>query len=227
MGKLAAVVKVAFFDKSYISLLVYPKEFDMIFLSFGNRNEMFIRSRSPNQEDFSGMYSEKEIRVQVRWMVRRDLPEVLDIEKQCFEFPWREEDFLHCLRQRNCIGMVAEYEGRVVGFMIYEVPKNRIHLLNIATHPEFRHRSVAAQMIRKLVGKLVNQRRTRIVMEIRETNLPALLFFRSQGFLATSILRNFYEEMHEDAYVMQYRLPVEQTEEAYSPLNRISDKIAG
>ncbi len=173
------------------------------------------------------MCSEKEIRVHVRWMVRRDLPEVVAIEQACFEFPWREDDFLHCLRQRNCIGMVAEHEGRVVGFMIYEVPKNRIHLLNIATAPEYRRQGVARQMAAKLTGKLVNQRRSRIVLEVRETNLPALLFFREIGFRATNILRNFYEEMSEDAYLMQYRLSAEQLQTDYIPVNRISDRVAG
>ena len=32
-----------------------------------------------------------------------------------FEFPWSEEDFIRCLRQRNCIGMVAEHDEQVVG----------------------------------------------------------------------------------------------------------------
>jgi len=173
------------------------------------------------------MSNEKEMRVHVRWMVRRDLSEVVAIERACFEFPWGEEDFLDCLRQRNCIGMVAEHEKCIVGFMIYEVPKNRIHLMNIATAPAHRHRGVARQMVRKLIGKLVNQKRSRISLKVRETNLSALLFFRSIGFRATNILRNFYEEMSEDAYLMQYRLPVEHTQREYEPANRISDPVAG
>jgi ribosomal-protein-alanine N-acetyltransferase len=44
------------------------------------------------------------LEVQIRWMIRRDMPEVLEIERQSFEFSWTEEDFLCCLRQRNCIG---------------------------------------------------------------------------------------------------------------------------
>lgn len=166
-----------------------------------------------------------ETRVHVRWMVRRDFAEVLAIEQACFEFPWKEEDFLHCLRQRNCIGMVAEYEGRVVGFMIYEVPKNRIHLLNLAIEPEFQRQGIASQMIRKLIGKLANQNRSRIVMEVRETNLAALVFLRSLGFRATMVLKNFYEDMNEDAYVLQYR-PEDQNV-PFEPVNRIRTRIAG
>ena len=44
------------------------------------------------------------LRVHVRWMVRRDMPEVLEIEGESFDFPWSEEDFIRCLRQRDCSG---------------------------------------------------------------------------------------------------------------------------
>ena len=70
----------------------------------------------------------QDVRVHIRWMIRRDMPEVLDIENRSFEFPWSEEEFIRCLRQRNCIGMVAEHEQHVVGFMIYELHKNRHHI---------------------------------------------------------------------------------------------------
>ena len=103
-----------------------------------------------------------QVRVHIRWMIRRDMPEVLAIEHASFEFPWCEEEFLRVLRQRNCIGMVAEYGERVVGFMIYELHKNKLHVLNFAVHPEFRRQGVGRQMVAKLVGKLSSHRRTRI-----------------------------------------------------------------
>jgi len=151
------------------------------------------------------MHPQTKLRVHLRWMIRRDLPEVLAIEEKSFEFPWTEEEFHRCLRQRNCIGMVAECENRVVGYMVYELCKTRIHLLNFAVAPEYRRRGVGAQMIQKLTGKLSAQGRTRIVLEVRETNLPAQLFFRACQFRAVAVLRNYYADTPEDAYVMQYR----------------------
>jgi len=148
---------------------------------------------------------ENEIKVSIRWMSRRDMKEVLEIESECFEFAWDEDDFMQCLQQRNCIGMVAEYQGRVVGFMIYELQKTKIHLLNVATLSKFRRKGVGAQLVAKLIAKLGNQRRSRITLEVRETNLPAQLFLRSLGFLAVDILHGFYDETNEDAYQMVYR----------------------
>lgn len=147
--------------------------------------------------------------VHVRWMIRRDMPEVLAIENEAFEFPWSEEDFTRCLRQRNCIGMVAEYADSVVAFMIYELHRSRLHMINFAVLRSHRRLGIGTQMLRKLVAKLAPERRNRIVLEVRETNLPAQLFFRAHGFRATSVLKDFYQDTAEDAYLMQFCLESE------------------
>ncbi|MEM6471657.1 MAG: ribosomal protein S18-alanine N-acetyltransferase [Planctomycetota bacterium] len=138
-------------------------------------------------------------------MIRRDMPSVLGIEKNCFEFAWTEEDFIRCLRQRNCIGMVAEKDDEIVGFMIYELHKNRLHILNFAVRDEHRRSGVGRSMCDKLFSKLSHERRNRIMLEVRETNLEAQLFFKSLGFRAISVLRDFYDDTVEDAYLMQFR----------------------
>ncbi|MFV2065720.1 MAG: ribosomal protein S18-alanine N-acetyltransferase [Pirellulales bacterium] len=167
----------------------------------------------------------QQVRVHIRWMIRRDMSEVLETEQQSFEFPWSEDDFIRCLRQRNCIGMVAEHDERVVGYMIYELHKTRLHILNFSVAASFRRLQVGAQMVDKLVGKLSSQRRSRITLEVRETNLPAQLFFREVGFRAVSVLRSFYDDTPEDAYLMQYRYR-EQPAEMVLPINRVN-RLAG
>jgi ribosomal-protein-alanine N-acetyltransferase len=167
----------------------------------------------------------KAVSAHIRWMIRRDMPEVLQIEAEAFEFPWSEDDFVRCLRQRNCIGMVVEQDDRVVGFMIYELHKTRLHVLNFAVAADCRRQGLGRQMIAKLVGKLSLQRRVRVTLEVRETNLDAQIFFRAQGFRAVSVLRSYYEDTPEDAYVMQYRYRLTEVE-AETPANRIT-RLAG
>jgi ribosomal-protein-alanine N-acetyltransferase len=170
--------------------------------------------------------NKEELYVHIRWMIRRDMPEVLAIESSSFEFPWSEEDFIRCLRQRNCIGMIAEHDERIVGCMIYELHRNRLHLLNFAVHPDHRRRGIGRRMIQKLITKLSTQRRDRITLEVRETNLAAQLFFRSLGFRAISVLRDFYDDTVEDAYLMQFRQEAFAGDEAADSANRIS-RLAG
>ncbi|HEX6986793.1 MAG TPA: GNAT family N-acetyltransferase, partial [Planctomycetaceae bacterium] len=96
-----------------------------------------------------GNAHQQEVAVQIRWLIRRDMADVLAIERASFEYAWTEEDFLCCLRQRNCIGMVAERDGRIVGFMIYELHKARLRLLNFAVATDARRHRVGTQMVRR------------------------------------------------------------------------------
>lgn len=170
-----------------------------------------------------GHFEQQELKVQIRWLIRRDMPEVLEIERSCFEFVWTEEDFLCCLRQRNCIGMVSEHDHKIVGFMIYELHKMKLRIINFAVAPAEQRRGIGHQMIRRLVEKLSQQRRKEIVLEVRESNLSAQMFFKELGFRAVRVLRNHYDDTTEDAYVMQYRLEADDWSLPFSPDNRISE----
>lgn len=171
----------------------------------------------------TGRAQKDKVRVHIRWMIRRDMPEVLVSERASFEFAWTEDDFLRCLRQRNCIGMVAEQNDRVIGFMIYELHKSKLHILNFAVHPTHRRAGVGRLMVSKLVNKLSTHRRQKITLAVREGNLAAQMFFRSHDFKATKVLRNYYEDSGEDAFQMEYRVGVDYADEEGEVLvNRIA-----
>lgn len=152
--------------------------------------------------------------IEIPWMIRRHFDDVLRIEGECFPMPWSEEDFIRCLRQRNAIGMVAKVRDDVAGYMIYELHRNRLHILNFAVAPAYMRRGVGSAMVGKLKSKLSHRlrngtARNRIMLEVSEKNLDAQLFFRSQGFRAVSVVKGFYKCLpEEDAYLFQYRLPV-------------------
>jgi ribosomal-protein-alanine N-acetyltransferase len=161
------------------------------------------------------------LRAILRWIHLRDYPEVLDIENTSREYPWSDRELVHSLLQPERNGVVAEHEGRIIGYTIYELHKHRVCVCNLAVAPDCRRRGVGTQMLGKLIGKLSAQRRNRITLEVRETNLPAQLFFRDGGFRAISVMRGFYDDSPEDAYLMGYRFkPKKRT--AMPPHNRIS-----
>jgi ribosomal-protein-alanine N-acetyltransferase len=170
-----------------------------------------------------GKTQREDLKVQIRWLIRRDMAEVLDIERACFDQAWTEEDYLCCLRQRNCIGMVAEHNHRIVGVMIYELHKAKLRILNFAVGPDAQRQSVGTQMVRRLIDKLSQQRRKEIILELRETNLSAQLFFRSRGFRAVGVLRCHYDDTTEDAYLMRFVLCEDEVLAPFAPVNRISE----
>lgn len=150
----------------------------------------------------------------VRWLIRKDLKAVLVIEQACFEYPWSEEDFKSALRQRDhdCIGMVAELDDKLVGYMIYELFDDRIELTNLAVAPKHQAHGIGAILIGKLKDKLAPPQapnRLQIVTEVRDTNLNAQLFFRAMGFRATSVVATPYTDCDDDSYRFEFPIDSE------------------
>jgi ribosomal-protein-alanine N-acetyltransferase len=130
------------------------------------------------------------------------MTEVLDIEKASFENPWLEEDFFRRFRQRNCICVVAENDDQIDGYMVYKLFKHRFEILNLAVHPAVRRQGIADELVSRLIR--IHSDRTAIEVTIRETNLSGQLFFKSLGFKAVEILRDYFDDVDEDAYLMRY-----------------------
>jgi [ribosomal protein S18]-alanine N-acetyltransferase len=144
--------------------------------------------------------------VNMRFLCRSDMPDVLWIEANSFPNPWPESDFLAHLRQKTTIGLVAECEGRVVGFVLYEFEVDGLNVVNFAVRPDYRRAGVGRQMIAKLVGKL-RMRWMCITAATREANLGMQLFLKACGWKARQILPGHFEDTGETAYVFEYRLP--------------------
>ena len=120
-------------------------------------------------------------KVHVRWMIRRDMPDILTISSS-LDVGWGEDEFLSCLRQKNCVGMVAETGERVVAYMVYELHKNKLDILNFAVHRRFRNKGIGRQMIGKLVSKLRPDRRTHLTTSVNLCDLDYLVFLKRYGF---------------------------------------------
>lgn len=192
-------------------------------LPSSNRNTHHSATSPPGQPQLSPasatLSEPAKLPVQVRWMIRRDLKHVVDIESQVFgAYAWSESQFIDSLRQRNVIGLVAEFKHprceteSIVGFVVYELHRRSLVIQNLAVDPGCQRHWVATELIGKLIAKLSPQRRSIIRVKVRESNLAALKFFASCGFEAVKVLRNECEYLHmddaiggrEDAYLMQY-----------------------
>jgi ribosomal-protein-alanine N-acetyltransferase len=142
----------------------------------------------------------------MRWLIRRDMPIVLEIESRSFRHPWTEEHFSGHINRDNAIGMVATHDSMVVGYTIYAIHTSYIEILNLATHPDYRRMSVGRTILNMLKRKLVFRRRGEICLYISEVNLAGQLFFKANGFQAIEVCKDMYATCEEDAYLMSYRI---------------------
>ena len=153
--------------------------------------------------------------LKIRGMIRADMQDVLDIEWLCFEFPWSKQDFIRTLKAKEVIGMVAEVgekkNRQIIGYMIYDLYKGRIELLNLAVESSTWRCGVGRALIEKLKAKLSPKRRRAITAMVREHNTDAQKFFAALGFQALSVLRRAYEEDQTTEDAIHFRFLHEET----------------
>jgi len=134
----------------------------------------------------------------------KDLDPIIAIDVKSHEEYWTEDDFKKRLKQKSISCLVVEDEGAVIGFIVYELFLHRFSLLRIGVAPLHRHKTIGSALLNELAGKLTDKR-TLISAEVRETNLPIQLFLKSQNYKAVEVLRNYYPDTEEDAFVFHYR----------------------
>ncbi len=128
-------------------------------------------------------------RFHCRWMIRRDMNRIVEIDRACFDLVWSNQDFAKVLRRQRSVGYVIEVGDRVVGYMIYELSKTHVSLIRIAVHPYYQRLGLATRMIEygyfkrpALIGEKLN-------VIVDERNLSAQLFFKSLKPVSSKLVR--------------------------------------
>lgn len=132
----------------------------------------------------------------IRWMIREDLDAVVEIDRMSFDDPLSGDEFIARLRCFNTIGMVAEADRVIVGYVIYSLHASHLFVSRLAVHPRHRMQRVGRTLLHKLFCKL-HERRPEMLIDVLDTELGAHLFLKACGFTA---------ESHGDVYRFSKRL---------------------
>lgn len=133
-----------------------------------------------------------------------DLDAVNSLEKLCFKDPYPSY-FISQLAETNPdTFLVAVVDNNLVGYAVAEHRGGHNHLVSIAVHPILRRSGIGTRLLRALEERI--EKRKAFRLEVRESNLPAIEFYREHGFHRTRVVRGYYSD-GEDALLME-KLPI-------------------
>ena len=144
--------------------------------------------------------------VHVRRMRQEDVERVVEVEKDGFAHPWSAELLRRELYHDWSVSLVAteERDGaeRVIGFIVFWLVHDEVHVLNVATALQARRRGIARVLMDEAAAR-GRERKARVcTLEVRRSNLPAITLYRSLGYRQVGIRTNYYVDEGEDAIVM-------------------------
>lgn len=109
------------------------------------------------------------------------------------------------LAQPDAECLVAEIEGKVIGFILTEAQRGMAHIITIDVLAEHR-RTGAGTALLQAAEKGLGARGVREVhLETAHDNAPAIAFWEKHGYRKRGILRNYYLDRI-DAFAMSKQL---------------------
>lgn len=139
-------------------------------------------------------------------MIEEDIPDILEIEKECFAVPWSKEMFLQEINQQYAF--VSAIDGYLVGFICGWKMADEFHITNIAVKPEFQNSGFGEKLLSFILKKIIENECEFVILEVREANIQARSFYKKHDFAEIGLRKNYYSNPKEDAIVMSLKLGI-------------------
>lgn len=139
-----------------------------------------------------------------------DVPRIMEIEKDGFKHPWSrdliERELGHPWSQVLLACEPVAGGERVVGYVVFWLVHDEIHVLNVATALEARRRGIGRALMEAAEAAGRTRGARLCTLEVRRSNEPAISLYRTLGYRQVGIRPNYYAEENEDAIVMVKQL---------------------
>ncbi len=147
-------------------------------------------------------------RIRIRELEPRDIDDVMAIEAASFPSPWTPGMFREEIGRdfSDAIVAVEEPGSGVVGYAVCWTVGGESHLLNIAVRPDARCRGVGAALLEECIRRGAAAGASRIHLEVRPGNGPALRLYGRHGFVFQGIRKAYYTDTMEDAVLLSREL---------------------
>lgn len=139
---------------------------------------------------------------QLRKMSPEDIDEVFSIEKQTFSDPWSREDFEYSSANDDHFCPVIVVDGQVAGYAMMANIVGECEIGNIAVSEEHRRKGFGRALMDSMLAEALRINASRIMLEVRDSNVPARTLYESYGFVQVGLRKEYYSHPTEDAVLM-------------------------
>lgn len=141
------------------------------------------------------------------WLLRRaelaDFDAVAAIRKQAMGGDYFKNTFDEERVNPHYYFTVLELAGQLIGYAVVELTPPDAVLCEVAVRPEWRRQGWASKMW-KDVRQTARQRKVkRIFLELRESNVAALAWYKTLGFMEINRRQSYYSDPQEDGIIMK------------------------
>jgi ribosomal-protein-alanine N-acetyltransferase len=142
--------------------------------------------------------------VAIRSAALNDVPAILAIEQQSPSAAhWTLEQYNRLVG--SGVVLVAEEAGRLCGFVCAMAVAGEWEIENVVVAAELLRRGIADELVRELIRRAESEAAAAILLEVRESNLPARGLYEKHGLREVGRRPAYYRDPVEDAILYALR----------------------
>lgn len=144
--------------------------------------------------------------MKIRKMRADDVPRITVLERDVFSDAWSEKSIMETLRSSCTLCAVAEDDNGICGYMLLYVAAGEGEIVRFAVSKLTRRKGVGSSLMSWLEAVCMEEQICKWLLDVRESNAAARLFYESCGFAEDGMRKNFYTAPVEAAILMSRRL---------------------
>ena len=124
------------------------------------------------------------------------------LDSLCFSVPWSKTAFEEEKSNGLAEYVIAVYDGEYIGYMGFHCVAGEASVTNICVAPSWRRKGLGELLMTKCIGLAKEKGAERMLLEVRNQNIPALRLYEKFGFYRTGLRKNYYSSPSDDAVLM-------------------------
>ena len=144
--------------------------------------------------------------IEIKTMTEDHVPQIAEMETLCFSDPWSEKSVASELNNRLSLWLVALDGDTVAGYVGSQSVLDEADMMNIAVHPDYRRQGIGRDLVLALAGALQKKGIRGLMLEVRQSNAPAIALYEQLGFQQVGMRPNYYRNPKENALILRKEL---------------------
>jgi ribosomal-protein-alanine N-acetyltransferase len=141
----------------------------------------------------------------LRTATLHDVPQILELERKAPQAAhWTAPQYEKLVG--GGIVLVAQAAGRFCGFLCAQSVASEWEIENVVVAHQSLRLGIGSALVQELAKRAQRESVSAILLEVRESNLPARRLYEKQGFREVGRRRNYYADPSEDAILYDFRL---------------------
>jgi ribosomal-protein-alanine N-acetyltransferase len=132
----------------------------------------------------------------------KDLPFVMELDREAFFDPWSRETWQGELQNKIAVWIVEELKEQIAGYAGIWVVAGEAQVMRVAVRKELRNRGLGLALTQALIQKAWDAGAEAVTLEVRESNAAARKVYERCGFVSEGVRPDYYEDTREGAVIM-------------------------